>query len=162
MQAVIFGFALILCLGAGASSQMKCKDECTIVANKTVDSRGGEITVTEANSPLAGTRVVFPPDALSRAAEVSLGCSRKPVHVNSGKPSGLTLVLLVKDLKAFSQPVSIDIAYDAAKAKGPVVPYEIDEKGRLHVAQISRFDKQAHRLTFVTFTPGAFTWVYSD
>jgi hypothetical protein len=151
------------CAGKRESETMSVfehKPDCVTAVSSIVDERGGEITVTDSASPIKDARVVFPPSAVSSAQTVSLGYCACPVKVRAGSVSSVALTLDVTGTRHFPVSVLIEISYDLRQSSEVVIPYRVDEKQRLQLVQIRRFDKSNHRLVFETAVPGTFVWVY--
>ena len=135
--------------------------ELKIVASSTVDAFGATLSAGHTGSPIDDVAVRIPPGALDRADVISLGYRKSTARIRAGKGSGTDIVLSAKQVTEFKKEVAVEVPYDPRLASSSlVIPYEIDEQGRLHVMDIGNVDKENHRLTVNTFKPVAFTLVY--
>ncbi len=132
----------------------------TLLASRAVDRAGAELAVGSRDSPIDGLVVHIPAGALARPDTVSLGFSTRPVAVRAGRGSGVVIVLQTGSLASFQRPVAIEVPVPGLSPEALVVPYRVDDQGRLHLLQLTRLDPDHQRFWFDTFAPGQFTWVY--
>ena len=77
------------------------------VASQSVDSTGGTVAVSNAASPLDGTKVVIPAGALSSPTTITVG----QVTSGSGQPANVLVTNLGPSGTKFSPPASVSIKY---------------------------------------------------
>lgn len=130
-----------------------------IISLSTVGAAGGTIEVTDADSPLYGTRVEFPAGALAGGNAVSIGVNPGTLFPNSGVFSGVILSLNLSQEKTFSLPVRISVRFAGDPELVPV-PYYIDDNGRLNPVQLVEIDREGGYFVFETFHASLFTWIY--
>ena len=128
-----------------------------ITTTQTIGSTGGMIEVTDSGTPLDGIKVEFPAGALSKDAEVSLGYNDGVLTPNSGKFSGVIIILDVPNVTQFEQPVIITAPFSDEETVP--VPYYINDSGTLRPAQIVNVDRENGEFTFQTFHASFFTWL---
>jgi len=105
--------ALAACGGGGADSGTPVKNDPPpvigpVVASMMMDSAGGILAVTDASSPLAGTQVVVPADALSNPTMITIA----PVS-GAGFPANVVAVRLGPSDIVLSNPVTVTLPYSA-------------------------------------------------
>ena len=161
--------ALINFSGSSDESGMSCNNHSgtsiksgkkVMVISSSIGTQGGTITINEEGSPIDGVIVEIPPDALDNEDVISLGYTDRKVSVRRGTPSDIALVLQARKTSSFKKPVSIKVPYNPMLNPDLVVPYEVDESGKLHVMDIGYIDKENHTLKFYTFKPCTCIWVY--
>ncbi len=131
-----------------------------VCARATIGAEGGTLMVAGTGTPADGLTAAVPPGALAEEEELSLGYSRRKVKIRAGTGSGIVLFIRTERAREFAQPVMLGIRLDSSLFTGLAIPYQVDDDGRLHVMDIRSIDEEKLRLTFSTFKPCAFTWVY--
>jgi len=135
-------------------------DALTVVASAIVDSTGGTVSVEGTGTPADGLKVQIPLDALAQEDTISVGYCESSVLIRAGTGCGIILFLRAEHTSSFAQPVVIEVPVDKELFTDLAIPYQVDEEGRLHVMDIAGIDAENLRLSFYTFKPCAFTWVY--
>jgi len=100
--------------------------------------------------------VIIP--SLKAEREITLSFKKSNFKVNDGIGSPVTICLSPDiNLMPSPHPIKIKVKYDT---KYLPVPYFIDDKNKLHVAQLMGMDKETHYFTIDTFHGGDYSWVY--
>jgi len=156
----IAGLLLAGCFQSAVVSQGASAAPNKVVAKMKMDQKGGALDAGSTGTPIDNIHVTVPPDTLSQETEITLGYNQEPVTIREGTWCGVTLVLGANPKAAFKAGVTLAIPYTSAGKAGMVVPYEIDEKGRLHVMSIVKLDREKNVLTVSTLKPCSMTWVF--
>jgi hypothetical protein len=101
--------------------------------------------------------VIIP--SLKEEREFTLSFKKSTFEVKAGFGSPVT-ICLSPDISLVDPPIPIRIKvkYDT---KYLPVPYLIDDKNKMHVAQLAAVDKDTHYFTFDAFHGGDYSWVYA-
>jgi uncharacterized protein YfaP (DUF2135 family) len=132
----------------------------TPLASQLVGTGGGTVIVANTGTPLDGSKVLFPPGALSTASQVTVSFNAGSLIPRDGTFPGVTLVLDITGSHLFNQPVSITVPYTGGSSSTPV-PYYVDTTGALRPIEILSIDRQQGTFTFQTFHASVFTWIWS-
>ena len=134
----------------------------TIVKSIKVGEQGGVLKVTDTGTPADGTVIDIPKGALSKDVTLSFGYNDGKVeNISEGKSSDIILVLSTEPSISFQQPVKVTVQYSSSIKPIVIVGYSSDDKGRLHLIDMGSWDKKHNQVTFMTFQPIMFTWIYS-
>ena len=125
--------------------------------------KGGALTVPETGTVLDRSRVVVPPDALAKEVKIKLIRETGTLRLKSGVSSNAFLRIDAGAVKAFSEPVEIEITFDRKEVgKRMIQGYSIDEEGRLAPVFMKSMDRSKGKAVFSTMVPLLFTWVITS
>jgi hypothetical protein len=101
--------------------------------------------------------VVIP--SVKQEREFTLSFKKSTFEVKDGFGSPV-MICISPDISLMDPPIPIKIKvkYDT---KYLPVPYLIDDKNKMHVAQLAAIDKETHYFTFDVFHGGDYSWVYA-
>jgi len=125
-----------------------------------VNINGGLIRITNTGTALDGATIEIPIGALEKEVTLSIGYDTGIVNLNSGKGSGSVIVLTTTPDIVFKKPVKIKVRFDRNVNAKTIVGYEIDKQGRLHSIDIGSINNDSGVVSFYTFKPLIFTWIY--
>jgi len=112
---VLLGIFLTACGGGGGGGSVNAGGGISSQASGTVGSNGGTIEVTDPYSPIKGTKVIVPQDALDSSETVKITINYEdqlPAPTESGTVSASKVIVLTKDSNYnFKQPVKVTIPY---------------------------------------------------
>jgi len=123
-------------------------------------SSGNLIEINNTQTPVDGTTIEIPKGALEKEVKFSVGCDDGILNLRSGKGSGTVLVLSTSPEVSFKKPVTIKIKFNTSINPRTIVGYEIDKLGFLHSLDIESIEKDSGFVSFYTYKPLMFTWVY--
>lgn len=123
-------------------------------------SSGNLIEINNTQTPVDGTIIEIPQGALEREVKFSVGYDDGTLNLRSGKGSGTVLVLSTNPEVSFKKPVTIKIKFNTSINPRTIVGYEIDKLGFLHSLDIASIAKDKGCVSFYTYKPLMFTWVY--
>ena len=126
----------------------------TITLNPTLTVQGGTLTG-PAGSPIEGVVVTFPPGALPRDSQISLGYNSGTVTPGSGTWGNKVILLSSSAVSKFELPVTIRVPFN--QSGDILVPYYIDANKKFHLMTITQIDRSAHTVTFETYHASYFT-----
>jgi hypothetical protein len=112
----------------------------------TLTNRGGTISA------------IIPP--LQKASEISLSFKKSSYEVVSGERSPITVNISPENFLDKESIIPIKIIVKLGGQYALPVPYLIDEKNKLHLAQLTQVDREKNIFTIETFRGGDFSWVY--
>jgi len=102
-------------------------------------------------------RVIIP--SLKEEREITLSFKKSTFEVNDGIGSPVTISISPDiNLMRSPIPIKIKVKYDT---KYLPVPYLIDDKNKMNLAQLTALDKETHYFTIDTFHGGDYSWVYT-
>jgi len=114
LLSVLIIVSLTACGGGGSGGNGGSGGD-TSQASGTVGGNGGTIEVTDPNSPIKGTKVIVPQDALDSNETVTITINYEdqlPGPIESGTISASKVIVLTKDSTyKFKQPVKVTIPY---------------------------------------------------
>ena len=145
---------------ADSIASKSAKDDVVIVSSAVVNRSGLELDTRQNGTPIDGVVLTIPADAVEKEDSVDIGYTTKYVKIKKGRWSGITIVISMENTSSFKKPVKISIPYDASKNPDLVIPFQVDERGKLHVMDIADIDRENRMLNIMTWKPCAFTWVY--
>ena len=124
------------------------------------DTSGNLIEINGTRTPIDGTIIEIPQGALEREVKFSVGYDDGILNLRSGKGSGTVIVLSTNPEVSFKKPVTIKIKFNTSINPRTIVGYEIDKLGFLHSLDIASIEKDKGCVSFYTYKPLMFTWVY--
>lgn len=125
-----------------------------------VSINGGLIEINNTGTPVDGTTIEIPYGSLEKEVMLSVGYDDGILSLRSGKGSGVVTVLTTTPETSFQKPVTIKVRFKPSIMPKTIVGYEIDKQGFLHSLDIGSIDKTSGTVSFYTFKPVMFTWVY--
>jgi hypothetical protein len=125
-----------------------------------VNNNGGLIRINDTGTPVDGTTIDIPKGALEREVTLAVGYDVGELHLNSGKWSGIVIILSTTPEIDFKKLVRIKVRFDRNVYFKTIVGYEIDNRGGLHSIDTGNINRNAGTVLFHTFKPLMFTWVY--
>jgi hypothetical protein len=149
------------CTGQSMSAHFDRRE--TIITD-TFDAgpEGGTFESPVRGLPTDGVKLQLPGKAVDRPIPLSLGYCKGEIRVVSGKPSGVVLTVGAAPADRFEQPLKISVTFPPSPKYQILVGYSIDAEGRFHTIDIGDVDMKQGRVTFLTFQPLTFTWVYVE
>ncbi|MDR1917153.1 MAG: hypothetical protein LBQ58_11330 [Synergistaceae bacterium] len=123
--------------------------EDVVVVSKVIGASGGTIEAGNTGAPIDGVKVSFPVGALQSDTEIRLGYNTGSMTPNNGTWSGSAIMLEGDGVSDFGAPVEITVPSTAAY--GIIVPYYVEESGRISPCQLINIDTLEQTATFVTF-----------
>ncbi len=127
----------------------------TPVSMEIIGSAGGDINVNSGD--LAGVRVSFPAGAIPSNSSVTISQNDGTYRPISGT-AGPVMDLDLGPVRVFTEAVDITVPYTNQNTHA-LIPYYINEDGRLEACQVIGVDPHDQTLTFSTFHASAFTWI---
>jgi hypothetical protein len=138
------------------------KRQTTVTDTFETGASGGTFASPSRGLPTDGVRLQLPERAVDRTISLSLGYSKGEMHVAAGIPSGVVLAIGAAPADRFEQPLKISVTFQPSAKYQTLVGYAIDEQGRFHTIDIVDLDMKEGRVSFLTFQPLTFTWVYVE
>ena len=102
----------------------------------------------------------IPPNAVTRKTQFSIGFHNGTFLPVSGEASGHIIVIGAPGVIAFQQAVAVVIRKPTRTYKGVPVGFSIEENDKIKLVD-TVFDKKSGDITFYSFRPIMFTWIYS-
>jgi hypothetical protein len=134
-----------------------------ITSTQTIQTTGSTVKIATAQASQE-IEVSFPPGALAKSTDIIFGYNNGSLFVSQGTASGKTIFFRgsgkIIDVLEFGQPVTITVPNPENNKM--VVPYQIDEQGRLHGVSLIHYDTTNKTASFSVFQASRFTWVYED
>jgi hypothetical protein len=134
--------------------------QTTVVKSFKIDSNGGTFAVDDTHTVVDGTIIEVPKGAVNKETRLSIGYNNGALTLPSGKASGAVIIVSVESISSFQNPIIIKVRFDPSINPKTIVGYEIDSEGRLHSLDIGPIEKDAGAVSFYSFKPLRFTWVY--
>jgi len=125
-----------------------------------VSVSGGLIEINNTGTPVDGTVIEIPKGALEKEVNFSVGYDDGILNLRSGKESGTVIVLSTTPEISFQKPVTIKIRFNPSISPRTIVGYDIDKRGSLHSLDIGSINIDRGVVSFYTYKPLMFTWVY--
>jgi len=130
------------------------------VATRTVDDKGGTITVTGTGTHLDGAQITFPAGALPSAMDISVGYYDGTIELPKGmatSSSPRTIAIRTNGTSKFSQPVKITVPY--TDEQNIPVPFYVDDNGQLRPVVVTNIDEVNKTFTFITMHASIWIWI---
>lgn len=131
-----------------------------VVKSFKVNDSGGLLEIGNLGTPIDGMVIEIPKGALDREVTLSVGYNDGMLNLRAGKSSGIVVVLSADSLSSFQKHITIKVRFNPSINPKTIVGYEIDKQGRLHSIDIGSIEKEIGVVSFFTFKPLMFTWVY--
>jgi len=121
---------------------------------------GGLFEIKNTDTPIDGMTIEIPKGALDKEINFSAGYNDGVLKNVRGEWSEITGVLYSEQLvDLMSKPMLIRISMKYSGDPKAVVPYAIDEKGKIHSLTTLSMDKESRTFSYATFyIPLTFTW----
>lgn len=125
----------------------------SIVKTFQVGKTGGVINVSGTKTPADGVMVDFPAGILEKETTLSIGYNDGKIeNVQIGKFSDHAIVLLTEGSLGFENGgVRITVPYDPSMKPDAINGYSINDQGLIRPIDVISWDKENHRVTFLTF-----------
>lgn len=154
--------------GGGVSPQAPQQGGAQFVVGSTigsssfrVGSKGGSFLITPPVS-LESVRVTVPPNALAQETELTLGFNNGVFLPRKGIASGYIVFLTASQQTQFLHPVTITITTDKHGYDRNPMGFSVDGENGSKIRLLdSTFDRKNRSITFYTFRPLMFTWLYT-
>lgn len=117
-----------------------------------------EVNIPDKQLTYISVYVNIPPGAVSKETRFSVGFDSGTFTPAIGEASGYILVLDAGATQSFKQPISVSV--QSLLDKGVPVGYSLEENGAIELIE-SIWDRKSGKLTFYSFRPLTFTWVYA-
>lgn len=138
------------------------KRETTLTDTFETGAAGGTFESPSRGLPTDGVRLQLPEKAVDRPISLSLGYCKGEMRVAAGISSGVVLAVGSAPADRFEQPLKISVTFQPNSKYQTLVGYAIDAEGRFHTIDIADLDMKQGRVSFLTFHPLTFTWVYVE
>lgn len=141
--------------------QYKCYQKKYVITDAIVGEDGLTIDIENTNTPLDNVMILIPKKAFTKKTKVSIGYEEGGFFGGlEGQLSGIVIFFETQDLKRFENPIEISVPI-SKKIKNSIgiAGYAI-VKNRLTPLSMPNLDKLNNRVTFISFMPLKFTWIY--
>ena len=120
---------------------------------------GGDLSIDQPGSTLHGVVLSVPPDALTAEDVLTISTNHERVDIRDGKWLGTVYVLTAGTHNEFEKPVEVTVPLPPEWVGHLVLPYNIDDAGRLHVMNRRQTDDGGKGIIVSTWKPCTFTLV---
>jgi hypothetical protein len=125
-----------------------------------VGPAGGTLAIDAHDRGFEQFSVHIPADAVQTETRLAVGFNDGTFKPVSGEPSGTLVVIDSGAARTFRQPVTITLRCDPAAHKGVPVGFALEDNGKVRLVDLV-YDRTSGKITFYTFRPLTFTWVYA-
>jgi len=101
-----------------------------------------------------------PPNAVSRETHFSVSFDSGTFVPVIGEASGYVMIIDTGNVRTFQQAIKVIVQRQPPRYRGIPVGYSIEDDGKIKGID-TVWDKESGKLTFYSFRPLRFTWVYT-
>ena len=125
-----------------------------------VSPTGGVFEVKGPDKTIERISVKVPPNAVSKETQISIGFNNGTFLPVRGKASGYVIVIDAQGVQAFQQAVEVSVLNSQSIQEGVPVGFSIEDDNKIKLID-SVYDKGSGNISFFSFRPMMFTWVYT-
>jgi hypothetical protein len=154
-------FPYAACAGQNMGAHFE-KKETVITDTFDAGPDGGTFQSPVRGLPTDGVKLQLSAKAVDRHIPLSLGYCKGDIRVATGTPSGVVLTIDAAPADHFEEPLKISLTFPPNAKYLTLVGFIIDATGRFHTLDLVDLEMNQGRVTFLTFRPVTFTWVYVE
>jgi hypothetical protein len=133
-----------------------------ILRTANIGTAGGTLEVLDARVSPDRVVITIPPGAVTKDVTFTVGFDDGKLIGATGVPSAEAVFISAESVQSFAVPVELRVDYRRSTAPKTIVGYAVDTGGQLRPIDLLFLDRQRATVTFATFRPLTFIWLYIE